>query len=73
MSTSAETTRQERKPVPVYKRRRRRIYAAAALALAVITGVVAWATTGGSSGPTWPLPATLMPTSFAAYTRMRIG
>src|SRR5437867_10407933 len=54
MSTSAETSTPARKVrgrLPVYKRRRRRIYGAAALVLAVIVGVVAWATTGGSPGP----------------------
>jgi len=52
MSTSAETSTPARKGLPVYKRRRRRIYGAAALVLAVIVGVVVWATTGDSSGPT---------------------
>jgi len=52
MSTSAETSTPARKGFPVYKRRRRRIYGAAALVLAVIVGMVVWATTGGSSGPT---------------------
>jgi hypothetical protein len=55
MSTSAETSTPARKVrgrLPVYKRRRRRIYGAAALVLAVIVGVVVWAPTGGSSGPT---------------------
>jgi taurine transport system substrate-binding protein len=51
VSTSAQTSTPARKPVPLYKRRRRRIYGAAALALAVVIGVVVWATTGGSSGP----------------------
>ena len=51
MSTSAETGTPARKGIPVYTRRRRRIYGAAALVLAVIVGVVVWATTGGSSGP----------------------
>jgi taurine transport system substrate-binding protein len=51
MSTEAETSSPAKKPVPLYKRRRRRIYGAAVLVLAVIVGVVVWATTGGSSGP----------------------
>jgi NitT/TauT family transport system substrate-binding protein len=52
MSTEAQATTPARKPLPLYKRRRRRIYGAAALVLAVIVGVVVWATTGGSgSGP----------------------
>ncbi len=52
MSTEAQATTQAKKPLPLYKRRRRRIYGAAALVLAVIVGVVVWATTGGSgSGP----------------------
>ena len=49
MSTSAETSAPARKVrgrLPVYKRRRRRIYGAAALVLAVVVGVVVWATTG---------------------------
>ena len=50
MSTEAQTSTPARKPLPLYKRRRRRIYGAAALVLAVIVGVVVWATTGGS----WP-------------------
>jgi ABC-type transporter Mla subunit MlaD len=49
MSTEAPTT-PARKSVPLYKRRR--LYGAAVLVLAVIVGVVVWATTGGSgSGP----------------------
>jgi NitT/TauT family transport system substrate-binding protein len=52
MSTEAQASTPTRKPLPLYKRRRRRIYGAAALVLAVIVGVVVWATTGGSgSGP----------------------
>ena len=52
MSTEAATSTPAKKTVPLYKRRRRRIYGAAALVLAVIVGVVVWATTGGSgSGP----------------------
>jgi ABC-type nitrate/sulfonate/bicarbonate transport system substrate-binding protein len=51
MSTEAPAT-PAKKSVPLYKRRRRRLYGAAALVLAVIVGVVVWATTGGSgSGP----------------------
>jgi ABC-type taurine transport system substrate-binding protein len=55
MSTEAPTSTPARKQVPRYKRRRRRIYGAAALVLAVIVGVVVWATTGGSGSG--PLPA----------------
>jgi taurine transport system substrate-binding protein len=52
MSTEAQASTPVKKPVPRYKRRRRRVYGVAALALAVIAGVVVWATTGGSgSGP----------------------
>ncbi len=51
MSTSAETSTPSKRSVPLYKRRRRRIYGATALVLAVVVGVVVWATTGGSSGP----------------------
>ena len=51
MSTEAQTSTPAKKTLPLYKRRRRRIYGAAALVLAVMVGVVVWATTGGSSGP----------------------
>ena len=50
MTSSTQTGTPAKRPLPLYKRRRRRIYEATAVALAVVVGVVVWATTGGSSG-----------------------
>ena len=55
MSTSADTTRPERKQVPVYKRRRRRIYGSLAVAAIVVIAVVVWAVTQNSSST--PIPS----------------
>ncbi len=51
MSTSAETTTQTKRSVPVYKRRRRQIYGTTALILVVAIAAVVWAVTRGSSNP----------------------
>jgi ABC-type taurine transport system substrate-binding protein len=51
VSTSSDVKTPAKRAVPLYKRRRRRIYGASAVVLAAVVGVVAWATTGGSSGP----------------------
>jgi len=51
MSSSTQTSTPAKRPLPLYKRRRRRIYGATAVVLAVVVGMVVWATTGGSSGP----------------------
>jgi peptidoglycan/LPS O-acetylase OafA/YrhL len=76
MSTSAETSTPARKGrgrLPVYKRRRRRIYGAAALVLAVIVGVVVWATTGGLPTPlmAWTAPLFISAIAGAAGERWR--
>src|SRR5580698_5946039 len=56
MSTSADTTTQPRKGVPVYKRKRRRIYGVLGLAVVLVIGLVVWAVTqgGGSSDAALP-------------------
>jgi taurine transport system substrate-binding protein len=51
MSTSAETTTQTKRSVPVYKRRRRQIYGTSAVVLVLAIAAVIWAVTSGSSNP----------------------
>jgi taurine transport system substrate-binding protein len=52
MSSSADVNVPTSKPVPIYKRRRRRIYGVLAVVVVVVIGLVVWAVTQGSSGPT---------------------
>jgi hypothetical protein len=54
MSTSADVSRQTRKPVPVYKRRRQRIYGGLTLAGIVVIAISIWFLTQDSSGTAIP-------------------
>lgn len=54
MSTSADTTAQARKGVPIYKRKRRRVYGVIGLVAVVVIAVVVWAVTQGSSSGALP-------------------